>query len=141
MDIEKRIVELRELINYHNHKYYIEDNPEIQDYEYDKLYQELLDLEEENPHLITADSPTQRVGGQAADAFTKVVHEVKMESLNDAFSEEELYAFDRRVKDAIGNYSVEYIVEKKIDGLSVSLEYENGFLREFHRGDGVIEKM
>ena len=139
MDIEKRIVELRELINYHNHKYYIEDNPEIQDYEYDKLYQELLDLEEENPHLITADSPTQRVGGQAADAFTKVVHEVKMESLNDAFSEEELYAFDRRVKDAIGNYSVEYIVEKKIDGLSVSLEYENGFFkRGSTRGDGVI---
>ena len=64
MDVEKRITELRELLNYHNHKYYIEDNPEIQDYEYDKLYQELLDLEEKNPHLITADSPTQRVGAR-----------------------------------------------------------------------------
>ncbi|NLE25396.1 MAG: NAD-dependent DNA ligase LigA, partial [Clostridiaceae bacterium] len=118
MDAEKRITELRELLNYHSHKYYIEDNPEIQDYEYDKLYHELLDLEEKNPHLITADSPTQRVGGQAEDAFTKVVHEVKMESLNDAFSIEELYAFDRRVKDAITSNSIEYIVEKKIDGLS-----------------------
>ncbi len=139
MDAEKRITELRELLNYHSHKYYIEDNPEIQDYEYDKLYHELLDLEEKNPHLITADSPTQRVGGQAEDAFTKVVHEVKMESLNDAFSIEELYAFDRRVKDAITSNSIEYIVEKKIDGLSVSLEYEDGlFKRGSTRGDGEI---
>lgn len=139
MDAKKRITELRELLNFHSHKYYIEDNPEIQDYEYDKLYHELLDLEEKNPHLITADSPTQRVGGQAEDAFTKVVHEVKMESLNDAFSIEELYAFDRRVKDAITSNSIEYIVEKKIDGLSVSLEYEDGlFKRGSTRGDGEI---
>ena len=139
MDAEKRIAELRELINYHNRKYYIEDSPEIQDYEYDKLYHELLDLEEKNPHLITPDSPTQRVGGQAVDAFTKVVHEVKMESLNDVFSIDELYDFDRRVKEATGNDSVEYIVEKKIDGLSVSLEYENGiFKRGSTRGDGVV---
>ena len=139
MDAEKRIAELRELINYHNRKYYIEDSPEIQDYEYDKLYHELLDLEEKNPHLITPDSPTQRVGGQAVDAFTKVVHEVKMESLNDVFSIGELYDFDRRVKEATGNDSVEYIVEKKIDGLSVSLEYENGiFKRGSTRGDGVV---
>ncbi len=89
--------------------------------------------------MITADSPTQRVGGQAEDAFTKVVHEVKMESLNDAFSIEELYAFDRRVKDAITSNSIEYIVEKKIDGLSVSLEYEDGlFKRGSTRGDGEI---
>lgn len=139
MDTKKRITELRELLNYHSRKYYVDDNPEIQDYEYDKLYHELLNLEEENPHLITADSPTQRVGGQAEDAFTKVIHEVKMESLNDVFSIEELYAFDRRVKDAIGSNSVEYIVEKKIDGLSVSLEYENGlFKRGSTRGDGQI---
>ncbi len=139
MDAEKRIIELRELLNYHSHKYYVDDNPEIQDYEYDKLYHELLTLEERNPHLITADSPSQRVGGQAEDAFTKVVHEVKMESLNDVFSIEELYAFDRRVKDAIGSNSVDYIVEKKIDGLSVSLEYENGlFKRGSTRGDGSV---
>jgi len=139
MDVEKRIAELRELINYHNRKYYIEDSPEIQDYEYDKLYNELLDLEEKNPHLVTPDSPTQRVGGQAIDAFVKVVHEIKMESLNDVFSIDELYAFDRRVKEATGNNSVEYIVEKKIDGLSVSLEYENGiFKRGSTRGDGIV---
>jgi len=139
MDAEKRITELRELINYHNRKYYIEDSPEIQDYEYDKLYHELLELEEKNPHLITPDSPTQRVGGQAVDAFSKVIHEVKMESLNDVFSIDELYDFDRRVKEATGNDSVEYIVEKKIDGLSVSLEYENGlFKRGSTRGDGVV---
>ncbi|NLX63737.1 MAG: NAD-dependent DNA ligase LigA [Clostridiaceae bacterium] len=139
MDAEKRIAELRELINYHNRKYYIEDSPEIQDYEYDKLYHELLELEEKNPHLITPDSPTQRVGGQAVEAFAKVVHEVKMESLNDVFSISELYDFDRRVKEATGNNSVEYIVEKKIDGLSVSLEYENGiFKRGSTRGDGVV---
>jgi len=139
MDAEKRITELRELINYHNPKYYIEDSPEIQDYEYDKLYHELLELEEKNPHLITPDSPTQRVGGQAVDAFSKVIHEVKMESLNDVFSIDELYDFDRRVKEATGNDSVEYIVEKKIDGLSVSLEYENGlFKRGSTRGDGVV---
>ena len=139
MDIEKRISELREFLNYHNHKYYVEDNPEIQDYEYDKYYHELVELEEKYPHLITMDSPTQRVGGQAENAFTKVIHEVKMESLSDVFSIEELYAFDRRVRDALGNDYVEYIVEKKIDGLSVSLEYENGlFKRGSTRGDGVI---
>ncbi len=139
MDTGKRIAELRELLNYHSHKYYVEDNPEITDYEYDKLYHELVALEEKNPHFITADSPTQRVGGQAEDAFTKVIHEVKMESLTDVFSIDELYAFDRRVKDTVGNNSVEYIVEKKIDGLSVSLEYENGFFkRGSTRGDGSI---
>lgn len=138
MSCEKRIEELRKLINYHSHKYYVEDNPEISDYEYDKLYHELLDLENENPHLITADSPTQRVGGQASDAFSKVVHEVKMESLMDVFSIEELYDFDRRVRESLGLEQPEYIVEKKIDGLSVSLEYENGlFVRGSTRGDGV----
>lgn len=139
MDAARRIEELRELINYHNRKYYVEDNPEIEDYEYDKLYHELLDLEEKNPHLITPDSPTQRVGGQASNAFEKVIHEVRMESLQDVFSVEELYAFDKRVRDALGQADVEYVVEKKIDGLSVSLEYENGlFIRGSTRGDGVV---
>lgn len=139
MDAAGRIKELRELINYHNRKYYIEDSPEIEDYEYDKLYHELLDLEEKNPHLITPDSPTRRVGGQASKAFEKVIHEVKMESLQDVFSVEELYAFDKRVRDALGQVDVEYVVEKKIDGLSVSLEYENGlFIRGSTRGDGIV---
>lgn len=138
MDVGKRIEELRELLDYHSRKYYIEDNPEIDDYEYDKLYHELLDLEEKNPHLITPDSPTQRVGGQASNAFSEVVHEVKMESLQDVFSVEELYAFDKRVRDSLGQVNLEYVVEKKIDGLSVSLEYENGlFKRGSTRGDGI----
>lgn len=138
MSVEKRIEELRELLNYHNYKYYIEDSPEISDYEYDRLYHELLELEEKNPHLITPDSPTQRVGGKAQEAFAKVIHEVKMESLMDVFSVEELYAFDRRVKEGLNGEKVEYVVEKKIDGLSVSLEYVDGiFTRGSTRGDGV----
>ena len=138
MDVAGRIEELRKLINYHNHKYYVEDSPEIEDYEYDRLYHELLELEEKNPHLVTPDSPTQRVGGQASNAFEKVIHTVKMESLQDVFSVEELYAFDRRVRESLGDAEIEYVVEKKIDGLSVSLEYENGMLiRGSTRGDGI----
>lgn len=138
MSVEKRIAELRELLNFHSHRYYVEDNPEISDYDYDKLYHELVALEEKNPQLVTSDSPTQRVGGQAEDAFTKVIHEVKMESLTDVFSIGELYDFDRRIKDSLNGETFEYIVEKKIDGLSVSLEYENGlFVRGSTRGDGI----
>jgi len=138
MDVAGRIEELRKLINYHNHKYYVEDSPEIEDYEYDRLYHELLELEEKNPHLVTPDSPTQRVGGQASNAFEKVIHTVKMESLQDVFSVEELYAFDRRVRESLEDAEIEYVVEKKIDGLSVSLEYENGmFIRGSTRGDGI----
>lgn len=138
MDIEKRVAELRELLNYYSRKYYVEDNPEVSDYEYDKLYHELLDLESENPELITPDSPTRRVGGQAVDAFNKVIHEVKMESLTDVFSTAELYDFDQRVRESLRGETIEYVVEKKIDGLSVSLEYENGiFVRGSTRGDGI----
>jgi len=136
--IEKRIIELREIINYHNHKYYVEDNPEISDFEYDALYKELEKLESERPDLITPDSPTQRVGGKPLEGFEKVIHTVQMQSLTDVFSEEEIVAFHQRVKEAVGN-EVEYVVEKKIDGLSVSLEYENGrFVRGSTRGDGII---
>ena len=138
ISVNEKIIELRELLNYHSHKYYVEDSPQISDYEYDKLYHELLDLEEKNPDLITVDSPTQRIGGQAEDAFTKVIHQVKMESLNDVFSLEELYDFDSRVRETINENNIEYVVEKKIDGLSVSLEYENGiFIKGSTRGDGV----
>lgn len=136
---EKRIKELSELLNYHSRKYHVEDSPEISDYEYDRLYHELLELEDEYPQFITPDSPTMRIGGQAEEAFSKVVHDVKMESLNDVFSTEELYDFDRRVKDSFSGAEIKYVVEKKIDGLSVSLEYDNGiFKRGSTRGDGEI---
>jgi len=138
VDIEKRILELREILNYHSHKYYVEDAPEISDFEYDELYRELEKLEQERPDLITPDSPTQRIGGKPLEGFKKAVHAVQMQSLSDVFSREELLAFDRRVREAVGD-DVEYVVEKKIDGLSVSLVYENGvFTRGATRGDGLV---
>lgn len=137
-DVFKRITQLREIIDYHNYKYYVEDSPEIEDYEYDGLMRELKQLEAENPQYITPDSPTQRVGGKPLEAFEKVYHSVQMLSLNDVFSKTELFEFDKRVNEAL-QQNVEYIVEKKIDGLSVMLEYTNGkFLRGSTRGDGFI---
>lgn len=135
--IKKRSEELREIINYHNKRYYDMDEPEIEDFEYDRLIHELIDIEEKYPELLTADSPTHRVGGKADGQFTPVEHTVPMESLQDAFSFDDVYAFDKRVKAAVGK--AKYIVEPKIDGLSVSLEYENGlFKRGSTRGDGRI---
>ncbi len=132
-----RAAELKEQLNYHIKRYYDEDEPEISDYEYDMLMRELKGIEEEFPQLITADSPTQRVGGTVSNIFAPVVHSVRMESLLDAFSEEELYAFDSRVKQGVGEAA--YVVEPKIDGLSVSLEYRNGVLvRGSTRGDGDV---
>ena len=136
-NIQKRIQELSELLEYHSKKYYVEDNPEISDYEYDMMLRELENLEKDHPEYISPLSPTQRVGGKAVDGFSEVVHEVPMESLQDAFSEAEIYDFDRRVSDVVSGY--EYAVEHKIDGLSVSLEYENGeFVRGSTRGDGTV---
>lgn len=133
----ERIQELVELLNYHSHKYYVEDNPEISDYEYDHLLHELEKLEERHPQWIRQDSPTQRVGGKPLDKFVPVVHEVPMESLQDAFDEEEIMDFDERVRSFVEHPSG-YVVEHKIDGLSVSLEYENGlFVRGSTRGDGI----
>ena len=133
----KRAEELRAIIEYHNKKYYENDAPEIEDFEYDKLLHELIDIEELFPQLLTADSPTHRVGGKADGQFEPVVHAVPMESLQDAFSKEDVYSFDRRVRDVVS--SPVYIVEPKIDGLSVSLEYENGvFVRGSTRGDGLV---
>ena len=135
--IKKRSEDLREIINYHNKRYYEMDEPEIEDFEYDRLLHELIDIEEKYPELLTADSPTHRVGGKADKMFTPVEHIVPMESLQDAFSFDDVYAFDKRVREAVGN--VRYIVEPKIDGLSVSLEYENGLLvRGSTRGDGRV---
>ncbi len=132
-----RAEELRHLLNYHSHKYYVEDSPEIGDFEYDMLQRELASIEKEFPELITPDSPTQRVGGSVAGMFEPVVHTVPLESLQDAFSIDEVMQFDSRVRAVFGE--VEYVVEPKIDGLSVALEYENGiFVRGSTRGDGNV---
>ncbi len=133
---QKRIEELTEQLNYHNYKYYIEDNPEISDFEFDAMLVELEKLEEQYPEFKKPNSPTSRVGGEPVSAFAQVTHDVPMQSLQKAFSREEILDFDRRVKEAVGN--AEYVVEHKIDGLSVSLEYVNGeFARGSTRGDGI----
>ena len=133
----KRAEELRTVIERNNRLYYDQDAPELEDFEYDQLTRELKEIEKTFPELVTASSPTQHVGGTASTKFAKVAHAVKMESLQDAFSYEELREFDARVREA--GVSPEYVVEAKIDGLSVSLEYENGvFVRGSTRGDGVV---
>lgn len=134
---KNRIDELTELLNYHSKKYYVEDNPEISDFEYDKLMRELEELEQQYPQYEKPNSPTKRVGGAVLEKFEAVNHDVKMESLQDAFNEEEILDFDKRVSSVISDYT--YVVEHKIDGLSVSLEYENGeFVRGSTRGDGTV---
>lgn len=134
---KKRVEELRAIIEKNNRLYYDQDAPELEDFEYDALTRELKALEAQYPELITPTSPTQHVGGTPSGRFAKVTHTVKMESLLDAFSYDELRDFDRRVRDA--GIDPEYVVEIKIDGLSCSLEYENGELvRASTRGDGVV---
>lgn len=133
---EKRVQELHELLNQYNYEYHVLDNPSVPDAEYDRLMRELIELEEQFPELKTADSPSQRVGGAVLEAFEKVEHRVPMLSLANAFNEQDLRDFDRRVRQAVGD--VEYVVELKIDGLAVSLRYENGlFVQGSTRGDGV----
>lgn len=134
---EKRIRELVRLLEYHNRKYYVEDSPEIDDYQYDTLMRELRALEEQFPELKLENSPTSHVGGYAKSSFAPVEHKVRMESLLDAFSIDELDAFDVRVRNELPN--VKYSVEPKIDGLSVSLEYDHGILfRASTRGNGDV---
>lgn len=136
-EIEKKINDLRKTLQYHSNRYYNDDAPEIEDYEYDMMMRDLKKLEEEYPEYDSVDSPTKRVGGKADNSFVSVVHTVRMESLQDAFSKEELYDFEKRVNDA--GLNPKYCVEPKIDGLSVSLEYENGlFVRGSTRGDGDV---
>ncbi len=136
-EIKARAEDLRTKINYHNNRYYNMDAPEISDYEYDMLLRELEKIESDYPQLQTPDSPTLRVGGEAAEKFSPVVHQVPMESLHDSFSHEEIIEFDRRVRETAD--SPEYTVEPKIDGLSVSAEYRNGvFVRGSTRGDGSV---
>ena len=137
MDVQKEILQLRRELEYHNKLYYVLDAPVISDYEYDMLMQRLKKLEADHPELITPDSPTQRVGGQALSQFEPVRHQVPLESLVDVFSHEELFAFGDRM-DSLLEETHDYVVEPKIDGLSMSLEYENGvFVRGATRGDGV----
>jgi DNA ligase (NAD+) len=133
---KEKALNLRKELNYHNNLYYNQDNPEISDFEYDKLLRELELIEEEFPELSTADSPTRKVGGSAGEKFSPVVHTVPMASLHDSFSHEEIKDFDRKVREVVAN--PQYVVEPKFDGLSVSCEYENGvFVRGSTRGDGV----
>ncbi|EID43078.1 NAD-dependent DNA ligase LigA [Parageobacillus thermoglucosidasius] len=133
----KRIEELRELLNQYNYEYYVLDRPSVPDSEYDRLMQELIALEEQYPDLKTKDSPSQRVGGQALDAFQKVEHRTPMLSLANAFNEGDLRDFDRRVRQEVGD-DVAYVCELKIDGLAVSVRYEDGyFVQGATRGDGV----
>ena len=106
-----RIEELRELINQHNHHYYVQDNPVVPDAEYDRLMQELLSLEKEHPKLITNDSPTQRVGAKPLDSFSVIKHAMPMLSLNNAFDEEEMTAFDRRVRETLEQEQIDYVVK------------------------------
>lgn len=137
MDIQKEIISLRRELEKHNRLYYVEDAPIISDYEYDMLMQKLKALEAEHPELVTPDSPTQKVGGAALSKFEPVQHQVPLESLTDVFSYEELFAFGERMDAAFGGEQ-RYSVEPKIDGLSMSLEYENGvFVRGATRGDGI----
>lgn len=137
MDINEQINSLRETLNQWSYQYYVLDNPTVSDFEYDKKLRQLEKLEEAHPELVTPDSPTQRVGGQALSQFQEVVHEVPLQSLQDVFSQEELAAFDQRIQE--GGEKISYVVEPKVDGLSVALEYVDGeFVRGATRGDGAV---
>ena len=139
---KQRIAELRQQVEYHANRYYDDDSPEISDFEYDMLMNELKNLEKEFPDLITEDSMTQKVGGHVKEGFLQVTHEVPLQSLQDVFSIEELEEFDKRVKKQLqDNEKLNYVVETKIDGLSVALEYKNGeFVRGATRGNGLIRR-
>ena len=137
MDFETRAAELRDELNEHNYHYYVLDAPTISDFEYDRMLRELEDLEAVHPELVTPDSPTQRVGGKALESFAQVTHRVPLQSLQDVFSPDELLDFDRRVRES--GAQPQYLLEPKVDGLSVALEYENGeFVRGATRGDGQV---
>lgn len=136
--VHQRLEELKESLYYHAVRYYVEDNPEIPDAEYDRLMRELLEIEAQHPDLVTVDSPSQRVGGKPLSEFSQVTHEVPMLSLDNAFDDSELDSFHKRAQDRIGGESIkQYCCEPKLDGLAVSLLYENGILvQAATRGDG-----
>ncbi|MEG6616138.1 NAD-dependent DNA ligase LigA [Peptococcaceae bacterium 1198_IL3148] len=136
-DVRQQVADLRREIEEHNYHYYVLDNPKITDEKYDALMCQLIKLEQQYPALVTPDSPSQRVGGQVQQGFKPVKHLLPMLSLGNAFSEEELHDFDRRVRSSLGEEDLEYVVELKIDGLAISLIYQDGLLvRGATRGDG-----
>src|SRR6059036_1125523 len=136
-NIDQRLESLREKIRQHEYRYYVLDDPEISDAEFDRLMNQLKKLEAEQPELITTDSPTQRVGGKPREGFVKVPHSIPMLSLDNAYSEEELRAWERRVHELSGRKDIEYVCELKLDGMSLALRYEDGkLIRGITRGDG-----
>jgi len=138
-DLDKKIESLREKIRHHEYLYYVVDNPEISDTDFDKLMRQLKDLEAEHPELVTPDSPTQRVGGKPREGFVKVPHSSPMLSLDNTYSEEELRDWERRVHELSGRKDVDYVCELKLDGMSLALIYEEGKLvRGITRGDGSV---
>ena len=137
-NIEKEVAELRDKIRYHEHRYYVLDAPEITDFDFDMLMNRLKELEAAHPELVTPDSPTQRVGGEPSAEFPKVRHPVRMMSLDNTYSVDDLRDFDRRVRELAGRDQVEYVAELKLDGLSMALTYQNGALEHgVTRGDGI----
>src|SRR5215471_16807715 len=139
MEPLERIIELRRLIRHHEEQYYIHNAPEVSDEQFDTLLHELEQLEADNPDLVTVDSPTQRVGGRLVEGFATVEHKMPMLSLDNAYNEDELRAFDERVRRGagLGDAKVPYVAEMKIDGLSIALTYDHGRLvRGATRGDG-----
>jgi len=136
---ESRIVELRDLLNKYNYEYYVLNQSSISDYQFDALMNELIDLENRNPHMYDINSPTNRVGGEVIEEFKKIEHKVSMMSLGDVFNFDELRGFDKRIQDVLGYDNIEYISELKIDGLAMSLKYEDGKLvYGATRGNGVV---
>ena len=135
--VKKQIADLREKLRQHEYIYYVQDDPEISDVEYDRLMARLTALETANPELVTSDSPTQRVGGTARAGFETVQHARPMLSLDNSYSDDDLREFDRRVRELTGHEQIDYVAEHKFDGLSMSLLYEDGVLaRGVTRGDG-----
>src|SRR5580692_4775720 len=138
-DPRKEAEDLREAIRHHEHQYYVLDQPEISDADYDALIRRLQKLEQEHPELTTPDSPTQRVGGKPREGFQKVPHSSPMLSLDNALDEDELRAFDRRVRDLLDGQTFEYVAELKLDGLSMAAHYRDGRLHQaVTRGDGLV---
>src|SRR5579864_7268201 len=138
-DIEKKIEGLRDEIRHHEYRYFVLDDPEISDFDFDKLVEQLKKLEAEHPDLITPDSPTQRVGGKPREGVVKVAHSSPMLSLDNTYNEEELRAWERRVHELSGRKDVDYVCELKLDGMSLALVYEDGKLaRGVTRGDGSV---
>ena len=138
-NIREQVERLREKIRYHEHRYFVLDDPEISDPEFDSLVNELRKLEAQHPELVTPDSPTQRVGGKPREGFVRVPHSLPMQSLDNAYSEEELRDFDRRVREGVGRDNVDYVAELKLDGMSMAVHYEDSrFHRAVTRGDGRV---